>query len=290
MSFTLQVEFSGLCFYIIDPNGTQVGIVMPDAHNRPNLTHLDGTPAKPHVGYIRYDLANAGVDVPHDVSLDAPLYEGIHRFKREDLDFGLPSDEPLATPALELPEVKEYAKGLELLPGLYGKNPPPILLMRTVLRGGRLETMPEIESWKFSSVLNPTRPTQYEGKFAGSATWTRQVNANELVIRLGEFDGTPKSTLRLKPVAADTVVKLKVANLCSDNPLEWPEMPTRTFLGGFDDDFKWFYRLLKHTAGTPIGDLLGGEPLPAPELDTMKPVTMGGGPDCIGNQHVSALS
>ncbi|MBW3629546.1 MAG: hypothetical protein KY464_09630, partial [Gemmatimonadetes bacterium] len=61
MSFELRVKFSGLCLFLVHSDTKRVAVVMPDCRrNGPNPPdqHLDGEPAEPHVGYLRFDLAN----------------------------------------------------------------------------------------------------------------------------------------------------------------------------------------------------------------------------------------
>src|SRR6185503_4848350 len=69
--FKLEVEFSGLFLYVVDRNSGAIGLVMPDGRLAKNNTrnpvpaeHADGTDAKAHVGYLAYDLADTGADVP----------------------------------------------------------------------------------------------------------------------------------------------------------------------------------------------------------------------------------
>src|SRR4051812_37492518 len=59
MSFTLEVEFSGLCLFVLHPDEPRVAVLMPDARkSTANPVHVDGTRGIPHVGYTRFDLAN----------------------------------------------------------------------------------------------------------------------------------------------------------------------------------------------------------------------------------------
>lgn len=283
MSFTLEVEFSGLCLYLLHPDGTQIGIVMPDGRtaddkNAPDLTHLDGTPAKSHVGYLRFDLANTGA-FPQKETRKHPTYEAIHLFNFEELDFGLGDHQPLKTPELHVPDVGEFASLLDTVPKLFTDSPPPELLMRTILQGGSIDSNPADELWTIDTKFN-AKKTTVKGKFAGFSTWTRRVDASQLVLRIKNWKGIENSVIVLRPNEPEGTIKLTVANLCAENPMEWPELGLRVFGGPVDDDFKWFYRLLKHPKG-PFQTLTSkAKPLPAPILDKNSPKSEGGTPNC----------
>ena len=95
--------------------------------------------------------------------------------------------------------------------------------------------------------------------------------------------GPPTEALVLKPASKDNIVRLKVANLCAENPLEWPELDLRTLKAKRDDDFKWMYRLLKPEVGTYQKHLGKHGKLPVPVL-TQQKVPFGGLTDCTGKK------
>lgn len=115
--------------------------------------------------------------------------------------------------------------------------------MRTILRGGSLTTRPGGGLWKID---RSTTDEPYVGSFAGFAIWRRFVNADALTIRVREWGGANKHFIRLQPHNDRSVLRLKIANLCSENPLEWPELYRRSFTGNEDKDFRWFYFLWEH--------------------------------------------
>jgi hypothetical protein len=233
----------------------EVGIVLPDArvHKwREILHHEDKSVARPHVGYLRFDLANLGVAVPagprpsDDLPIDDPQYEVVHLFNFEELDFGLEDDQPLDIPQLIVAEVEKFATGLVPRPGLFGSAPPEQLLMRTVLRGGTYESPGDRVNWMFERTLDPNRTTPYVDRFAGNALWTREVNADQLTLRLRGFTSGQETSITLRP-GPDGFIRLKIANLCTENPMEWEELGIRDVpRTHVDDDFKWFYKLLQH--------------------------------------------
>jgi hypothetical protein len=287
MAFMLEVEFAGLVKYLIQRDGTQVGILMPDGRQK-------GRPIEPydfgefkrhlvyHVGYIRYDLADTGVEVPTVGKGRTPAYEVVHRFDFEDLDFGLGFDQPMDPIKLDMPELRQFAPHASPKPGLFSPAPPPELLMRSIIRGGSLTTRPNGGVSEFNACLNP-RGKCYTGAFAGSALWRRIVFDDELVLRLRTFGGEERQVIRLRPHGRDRIVRLKVANLCSENPLEWPELTLRSVDDQPDNDFKWFYFLWQDTRGS-FPELLGQSqphllPVPTPLPDA------GDVSNCTGSQH-----
>jgi hypothetical protein len=281
VGFTLQVDFAGLCFHLFHPDGRQVGVIMPDARlHAPDdrLTHPDGTDAKPHVGYVGFDLADAGFNVPRgprsdpNLPTDSPQYEVVHLFDHEELDFGLDFNGAMSVPEFVVADTAKFAPELIPLPAMFGRNPPAALLMRTILRGGQFKAVADLEQWFFEKTFTPDRPDFYVGNFSGSSRWTRTVKAEHLTLKIKKFDGTVKTEIELRP-GDDRRIRLKIANLCENNPLEWEELGIRLTSPEhpFDDDFKWYYHLLKHPT-RDFGDLLKDTPshaLPHPRLDLM---------------------
>lgn len=83
----------------------------------------------------------------------------------------------------------------------------------------------------------------------------------EREMTLTASDGS-KIELPLVPISGR--IRLKIANLCRENPLEWSELPIREPTLE-DADFKWFYKLLAvPNGGWPVA--LNGMYLPAPRL------------------------
>lgn len=289
MAFNLEIEFSGLCLYILDPNGERVGVVMVDARERTHIenpVHEDGEDAEPHVGYLSCDLADLGLAVPAGEDGGTPRYEFVHRFDREVVDFGnaFPAA-PIDHGELNFPAFDRFAPNLEPLPGLFGAQPPELLLMRTVLTGGKLSSNQEKPLWRFSKVFNP-EGEDYSGRFASFATWRRQVEGDALKLRITTFTGETRADLTLRPANGGDTVKLKMSNLCAQNPLEWADLPIRQ-VNGDDVDFRWLYRLLRPTAESFPVLLKKGEPgkeekFPIPELADLGGES--GANDCMGGQ------
>jgi hypothetical protein len=287
MAFMLEVEFTGLCQYLVQRDGTQIGVVMPDArqNGRP-VESFDFESSKkylvPHVGYLRYNLADTGVAISSAGRQGTPSYEVIHRFDYDDLDFGFGFDQPMEQHELHLPNVREFASTVSTKPGLFSEAPPKDLLMRTIVRGGSLTTRPNGGLWRIDQTLSSNGNPPYLGQFAGFATWRRLVFDDEIVLRLRDWNGADKDVIRLRPHGRDRVVRLKIANLCAENPLEWPELYLRMFSGDADDDFRWFYRLWQDRRGD-FKTLLGSSGrLPVPEpIQAHSDLT-----NCTGSQYL----
>jgi hypothetical protein len=318
MSFTLEVDFSGLCMYVVNPDTGKVTVLMPDCRMRTHTAdvfHADGQRAVHHVGYVRINLADLGVPLtltPPAVTSDAagePRYELVHRFDRQVLHFveaaapaplagsgttaaapvvdteattpdpvvhtDVTTTDPMvhaaaaATPVvhtgMSIPDFGKFAPGLVPIDGLFTNDPPDILLMRSELDGGTLDGRSltnDPPTWVFSQFLNPGGEP-YGGEFASYLTWRRPCEGNTLTLRITDFAGAPEAEFTLGPVPEGGTLHLDVANLCSNNPLEWSDLKTRKVLGN-DEDFKWLYRLLKPAAGGTFADILLNTPLPHP--------------------------
>src|SRR5262245_35883021 len=90
MSFDLRIEFSGLCLFVVHPEGQQVGVAVADAlqhSSKETMKHSDGSAAEPHAGYLRFDLGNLLPGVtPASNNSESPFNEAVHRFNREWLE------------------------------------------------------------------------------------------------------------------------------------------------------------------------------------------------------------
>ncbi len=294
MPFDLEVEFSGLCLFVVHTSGEQVAILMPDARRRDDQDpghHVDGDEAKAHVGYVQFNLANladlAGAvpAIPHGVPTPhrhPPEYEVVHRFDRQVLDFGDAFQPETMRIALNVPDFSDFAPELALRPDLFTSSPSgDVLLTRTVLRGGNLVVSKPLEPFQFPA---PFGKPDHEGLFASSVKWTRRVETDTLSIGITGFGDHPQqgpvhAAFTLQPAAPGEKVTLKVANLCAENPLDWRELESRE-ANAKDLDFKWLYRLFE-PVGTTWEALLAKMPdgkLPVPHL---KKPSVSGVNDCM---------
>ena len=80
-------------------------------------------------------------------------------------------------------------------------------------------------------------------------------------------------------------IVLKVANLCSENPLEWPELVMHQ-VNRADRDFKWMYRLMAPAQGTLASLLQPDELLPIPLQQGATPFSVQG---CMGSRKLTVF-
>lgn len=279
MQFTLEVQFTGLGMHIVHSNGKEVAVVLPDARELQGpVRHEDLEPAEAHVAYLRMNLAHLdltgsaavvpnGQHQPNMLDDADPPVELVHRFTGETLSFGLTETASPIAVTLNVPSMDDVAPGLGLAPDLFalptaarGRS----WVMRTCLQGGTLSspTSETKELWSIERRLfGATQQAPVVSDFRGDVIWTRTVNAAGLTLTSTALDGT---TMQLPLVPINGRIRLKIANLCRENPLEWSELPIREPTLE-DADFKWFYKLL---AVPPGGWLtaLDGMYLPAPRL------------------------
>lgn len=285
MSFTLQVEFSGICTYVVDPVSAHVAVLMPDARGRVagSKVHWDKDLGDPHIGYLRFNLADLVGGVPLG-SVKEPWFECVHRFEGEALYLGsgaadkVEFEDELALPALEViaTDPDDATRTfLRLDPAVFTDKPPANLLLRTVLPGGKMSNDAD-EKWEFTEKLANGKP--HAGDFASFVTWKKEINSEFVTVRLVPFDAShPETTLSLRPANGSTV-KLKVVNFCDDNAMEWGDFGKRQ-VDKDDKDFKWNYRLFQPRKNK-WEDLLGGGKLPIPRAP--KRGRGRGVEDCLG--------
>ena len=157
-------------------------------------------------------------------------------------------------------------------------------LVRTLLKGGTFSPASKKEHWVFEDTLN--RGTEYGDHFPNVVLWERHIEAEGLTVTLSSFDGAGKSQIGLTPSddgSGKPSIVIKIANLCSVNPLEWPELIIHEVVRA-DKDFKWMYRLAEQ-AGTRLSDLLQpDEQLPIPLQVGATPFSVQG---CMGARKKS---
>ncbi|HEY4302860.1 MAG TPA: hypothetical protein VGM82_00225 [Gemmatimonadaceae bacterium] len=290
--FTLEVNFSGLCFFLFDAQPPRTTIVLPDArvksensiaHPDPTgpLVHLDGSDARAHVGYLRFNLLNRASpssDEAFGSALDEPSYHVIHPFHREQitiepLDAAPVDDDPSPTfPDISfesLPRLDKFAVCLRPKPALLARTPDQSVLARLTLDAGQYTVTESELKWSIPCDLMPAGPaddprkTPYSGHFGRDMVWRRRYTGKGIRITFAPFDGGKQQIVELTPIDADgRKIKLNIGNLCCDNPFDMTEMrPLQTEYLEPDEDFKWFYQMLeanpKHQVSFPA-------PLPVP--------------------------
>jgi hypothetical protein len=200
----------------------------------------------------------------------------VHRFDREVLHLGLDATQSkVDVDELLFPDFGAIHSDLVLKPEMFSTQPPQELLMRTALTGGTFTSHSGGSNWTFPP-LDPEAGSQYQGQFANYVVWTGEIAKAPLKLSIASFDKTRETSFVLHP--RDGLIRLKVANLCAENPLEWPELKIRAVSGQADLDFKWLYRLMTDpNVVLPYPD----SELPVPMLDRTGGVA-GMEQDCTG--------
>ena len=289
MAFTLQVEFVGVCLFVLGDDGT-TAVVMPDGRIDA-ASHKDLQPLEPHVGFLRIPLEHLhGAPALQDPGEFARPFEVLYRFRRQTVHFDLP-DEPVKR-ALEMPYFGEFAPGLEIDQTIFAPRPATRIspeklaynsvLMRTRLSGGSLTTPDEPDLCGASSISVWDRGAQpvdlptsgravvtghaMVGRFYSSAVWEREVAGDTLAMRVTDLDGLNPIDVTLVPrdVGGAAVVSLRMGNLCADNPLAWSEVGNEP-APLEDADFRYLYQLFEAPSDGWLR-ALNGALLPAPRL------------------------
>jgi len=266
--FELQVEFVGISLNVVHSDKKRVAVLLPDA--RTKGPYIDGKEAEPHVGYLRFALAFVDSSVPLG-DLDDPMSAVVHRLDQEVIDFGLTDDgtnidiTELFAPQLECTDTQEgAARDIELLPGLFGTNPPN-LLARCILTNGVFHAQADGALWAFSDALRKSGEP-FETQITHKEVWKRDVEGKDLKVTLTRFDKSASRSVVLKPVSegGKDVIRVKIGNLCAGNPLEWDTFDDPEPIS-IDNDFKWAYNLVRSTTTDPIKKRLKKKVLPAPK-------------------------
>jgi hypothetical protein len=274
--FTLEVELSGLILYVHDEKTQRVTLLMPDARRWVKRTHEDGSVGQPHLGFLRFDLRNLAGIQPDLVKDNSPPIQVVHRFDRQELRF-VPEQRGLVAGNVDLPT---FSSSWDVKDGMLDPAPPPGLLMRAILDNGTLQSSDnENIDWTFPDPDDDSRVAVQS--FASTGTFTRGFdNYVELQIR-GIAPGATSATFCLKPVEGETTVRIAIANLCAENPLEWEELEYRQQAGP-DVDFKWLYRLLKNAKNPEGRTTIGHRVLAVPGIGARGDKIENAVLDCFG--------
>jgi len=286
----LHVEISGVCLHVRRKNNQGITVLMPDARfaHKNHVKHGDGTDAVAHVPYLRINMANLATDGAFlgdgdaNMSNGSPMYEIIHRIDREAIDFGAATPEGVKENVFLIPEASEFAPVLELSPNLLSvSKPPKSVVGRIQLNGGVIQsTGVATQNWKFTGELREDGKDVEPKQYGGVIDWSREFDGPNFTLTLKSLDD---ATTRQIPLVArkdngQLRIKLKIANLCALNPLEWDELPENTVLRD-DNDFKWVYQFLQLKPGKdPKKFPRSAVPCPSP----VKSANEGELQDCFG--------
>jgi hypothetical protein len=186
---------------------------------------------------------------------DAAAPEVVYQFDRQELDFGVAKLEmaevSIGVPGLGKITDTALKAGLENKPGVNG-DAPPELLFRTKLSAGKFVGRRGNGNWTLQGSSGP-----FSGQFSEVIIWTVENVPSTLTITLSSLYAGGPNDQSFTLQAVDGIIRLKVANLCSINPLEWDALTTHLERHS-DDDFKWLYRLLDQpTNPMPVPVMVG---------------------------------
>lgn len=269
--FKLEIRFAGLCFFLFDKGNQKTAVILPDARAKlpkkkgGTLCHRDGTPARPHIGYLRFDLRNVEPGLAGSLGNQGnenPAYHVIHPLDRQHVtlsilngntDPGFPADDPY--PRIDdkvIPHVHAFAPCLQPNPEiLFDKKENPALA-RIDLSGGNFSAPEGSTTWAIEKTLAPINfPGQalddpFEGNFTKETTWTLHCKGDGITITLKQFGEPFEQKVTLKPRPGSNKITVHIGNLCCENPFDLEELkPKVPVQPEEDEDFKWFYTLLQ---------------------------------------------
>ncbi len=278
----LKITFTGICAFVInsDAGGRCKAIaLLPDGDgNKPTVgPALDGADLRRHRAYIKFQAKNLKSAQGLSENLEILRYLGAERITIRPI-----SDTALTSFVHNLESIADLDKIVpgysEVDPVLLVSQPPPRRLAAQVLfEHGTLEgTAPPLE-WVFPNTLSK------QDFYARGLSHETELNiptltSADLIIK--KFDSSSMETLTFTGGPTD-LVEIMIANLCDTNPLRWE---TVTDPVPPDEDFRWYYQLVKDRSG--LTSQLRELDLPIP-YPAGKP--NGQGMNCLGARPKPAL-
>jgi hypothetical protein len=204
----------------------------------------------------------------------SPPVEHIWYLAGQDLRFGVEQG-----PRSEIPEEVIRFADVSDFPGFsreIATDPAAAgVVARIHLPGGKM-TAGDAFPWSFADTLKADGAPK-EREYATALHYEAEARGGHVTLTTTGFDGKAAAAARLVPDEAGTV-EITVANLCMDNPLEWPfdEEPRD------DHDFCWYYLLLDDDSFSSSMEAVGeGQlPIPRPVGSELGPL-LGVGMNCL---------
>lgn len=271
MKGRFQIELTGLCTFVRHPNKKSACVLLVDATGVEPVAAPPGSqPRKSldrkhalvyHRGFLRFPLHNLAGTNGLASGHDAVVYLDRHNVKLE------PSAgaEPFRW---NDGDARHLAPLDEVVPGASAVRPAalapsgsdPDVLARLYLEHGTVGEEEIGGPWRFVDSGRQNGGHDHQQSLAHRIV----VDLGELehlTVRLSSWNGGTSSTIELVPRSEGEQVALTVANLCEENPLEWPKgVEPRP-----DDlDFKWLYELLDPAARETIDQRRQGGHVPYP--------------------------
>lgn len=277
---TLRIKFTGILgvFSHVDPKDPRVLIVAPNGIKNAN----DGPVAAPHAWpegrrRVQESLSRhycfvriPSVHLPGGQVEGAPPMEHIWYLARRDLRFGVEAGPRPEIPdeVIRFADVSDYAG---FSPEIATDPASVGVVARIHLPGGKF-TAGDTSTWSFDDALKAEGAPK-EREFASSLYYEAQAGGDHIELATTGFDGKPVAVAKLVPDDSG-VVEITVANLCKENPLEWPfDAEPRD-----DHDYRWYYMLLDDESFRASIEAAAAEelPIPRPVVSELGPLSATG--------------
>lgn len=259
MGFHVQVCFTGICQFIKDSSSNKICAVIVNCDPIKTPRAPGGTILRRHRGFVRFPMnwLKSAQDAPADAQVLWYLDKRWRiTFKSEpENEFIIDARFTTAVPSME----KMAGSYADAYDGIVGPNPPDIVQGQVLINQGNLSVNPELSSFVVLNSLNGQAKVSPE-------SFTQEVfltfsNLEEFALVAEEIGGTRRLQLDFFGRDGDPM-KLTVANLCEENPLQWP-IDNRQDRD--DIDFMWYYMLLSEATREKLDkEIAVGAPLPHP--------------------------
>jgi hypothetical protein len=261
MSFALRIKFTGILGFVPDKPFTEspsrVYVLAPDGEVDPKdgRRGADAQDLSRHRAFIKVNAANVVGTNGVPSSMESLWYIGKRELRLETTG---------ASAGLKIGDLSGLASLGDVAPlfskvhpdALQGTTPPTKLGARFVIDAGTLRCGQPQGKWVFPNILcsNPVRVDELSNE-----VFLELAGLESLAIAASPLTGGDTVRLQLTAPAGGTV-ELIVANLCDENPLEWPGV----YDAKPDLDFRWYFELLSDASYAELTDQIDGLSLPYP--------------------------
>lgn len=258
MGFEVRVSFTGICALVVDTNPAEkrAVVVLPQAWNNSVVCPTKAADEKQlirHRAFLSFPVHRLTGAQAVPSATEGIYYLNGPKVAGTDVRF-VPTG---ANPPLTIPAPLDSLANLHDAAPDFSEVDSMLLHPNTVdstrvtgriwLDSGTLSTGVAPESWTIPGTLNTNGKVIEKGlSHELVVTWN---GLTSFKISLASYAGTP---VELEFKAGDKEkIKITIAHLCDQNPLRWETTAAREEMTP-DDDFRWYYQLLKPA---PYGDL-----------------------------------
>lgn len=263
-TFDLRIRFTGVCAFVpdkpFDQQPSHVTVVLPDGEKK--SLGVDNKGLNRHRAFVRFHLRDV-VGMPTLPDQADGIWDLGH--------FPHPSQQTKLTLSVTGGPQQLTVKSMAALANIgtivdhaykidrrtIGPNPPKTVLAQFIIDRGTLSTGSYQADWIFPKYLCDTNVFVNDMSNEVNLDFQKVTSATLTSTPLG---GGAVGTLPLATQAGGRV-DITVANLCDNNPLEWP---VRSGTATADQDFRWFFELLRRKDQKRLRKVLDGLYLPHP--------------------------